>query len=100
LSAPVAGAIHFSAIELDDSSDEEGMGKALLLVTWIVFGQQPNSYQAAFDSVAACNAARDAVLSDGQRLAAKSQEKPAGLPANSIYNPGPPPMVTAICAPQ
>jgi hypothetical protein len=76
------------------------MGKVLLLVTWIVSGEPPNSYQATFESAAACEAAREAVLAEGKRLAIQSQQKPAGLPANAFYNPGKPPMVSAVCAPQ
>jgi len=44
------------------------MAKTVLLVTWIVFGQPPSSYQVTFDSAEACDKAREAVLSDGMRL--------------------------------
>src|SRR5262249_12529411 len=73
------------------------MPKVLLLVTWLVSGQPPSSYQLSFDSAAPCEAAREAVLAEGKRLAIQSQQKPAGIPANSFYNPGPPPMVSAVC---
>ena len=74
------------------------MSATVLLVTWMVFNQPPSSYQVEFSSMQACEAARDYILKDGQLLAAESQRKPAGLAANAIYNPGPPPRVTAICA--
>jgi len=74
------------------------MGKVLLLVTWIVSGQPPNSYQVTLDSMDACLTARASILADAANLAAQSQKPPAGLPAGSFYNPGAPPMVSAVCA--
>jgi hypothetical protein len=42
--------------------------KAILLVTWIISGQSPNSYQTIFDSMEACQAARAAVIEEAFRL--------------------------------
>ena len=42
--------------------------KIVLLVTSIVSGQPPSSYQVNFDSCEKCNAARDAVLGDRYRV--------------------------------
>jgi hypothetical protein len=39
----------------------------VLLVTWIVSGQPPSSYQTTFNSAEVCETVRDAVLTDGQR---------------------------------
>src|SRR5258708_14939563 len=36
--------------------------RAILLVTWLIVGQPPNSYQVVFNSMEACTAARNAVL--------------------------------------
>jgi hypothetical protein len=41
----------------------------VLLVTWFALNQPPHSYQTNFNSAATCEAARDAVLRDAQRLA-------------------------------
>ena len=37
----------------------------VLLVTWLVHGQPPNSYQTTFTSKATCEAAKDKVLAAG-----------------------------------
>jgi hypothetical protein len=47
----------------------------VLLVTWIVSGQPPSSYQTTFNSAEACEAARNAVLTDGRRLKAEFEQK-------------------------
>jgi hypothetical protein len=44
------------------------MKATLLLVTWIVAGQSPSSYQAQFVSQEACDAARLAIFKDADRL--------------------------------
>jgi hypothetical protein len=43
----------------------------ILMVTWLVSGQPPYSYQVAFLSEEACVAAREAVLLDGRRVKAE-----------------------------
>ena len=45
------------------------MKAALLLVTWIVVGQQPSSYQVRFESSEACEAARKVISQDAGRIA-------------------------------
>lgn len=42
--------------------------KYILLVTWISGGQPPVNYQTLFNSAEACEAARQAVLADAQRV--------------------------------
>jgi hypothetical protein len=42
--------------------------KIVLLVTWIVSGQPPSSYQVEFGSWEKCDAARDAVLRDRDQM--------------------------------
>jgi len=76
------------------------MKSVVMLVTWMVFGQPPSSYQVAFTSMESCRVARAEVLKDAERVRADSQRKPAGLPANSLYNPGPAPQVTVVCVEQ
>lgn len=75
----------------------------VLLVTWIVSGQPPSSYQTTFNSAEACEAARNAVLADGQRLKAEYEQKALiaagdqeGAAALSLLAP----RVTAVCAAQ
>jgi len=76
----------------------------VLLVTWIVSGQPPSSYQATFNSAEACEAARNAVLAEGQRLKNEyyqnaltgmggDQRKAARISMGA-------PTVTAVCAAQ
>jgi hypothetical protein len=77
-----------------------GEGDAEGAATWLVCGQPPSSYQVSFDSLDACKVARESVSAENKRLAVQSQQKPAGLPANTFYNPGPPLMVSVVCAPQ
>jgi len=61
----------------------------VLLVTWIVSGQPPSSYQTTFNSAEACELARNAVLADGQRLRAEHAVNPGpqhqgGVRAHSL----------------
>jgi hypothetical protein len=78
----------------------------ILMVTWLVSGQPPHSYQVIFYSEAACVAARDAVVTDGRRIkaehdrvqidAAKATEVDAALFLASKQSPD----VSAVCAGQ
>jgi hypothetical protein len=78
----------------------------ILLVTWLIPGQPPHSYQVMFYSEEACIAARDAVLADGRRVkanhdqvqidAAKASEVDPALFLASKQSPD----VTAVCAAQ
>jgi hypothetical protein len=74
----------------------------LLLVTWIVSHQVPPSgYQATFNSAEACEAARNAVLAEGQRLKAEYEQKAviaAGGQRGAALLSMAAPKVTAICA--
>jgi hypothetical protein len=69
----------------------------LLLVTWISFGQPPSSYQVEFAASAACEAARQQILSDAERIAHNGTFGVQRLPGGGIANGGPPPSVSAIC---
>jgi hypothetical protein len=76
----------------------------ILMVTWLILGQPPQSYQVKFLSEEACVAARDAVLADGRRVraeydriqidAAKASEVDPSLFMASKQSPD----VSAVCA--
>jgi hypothetical protein len=51
--------------------------KAILLVTWVVSGQPPNSYQTPFGSMEGCQAARAAVNAEGSRLTTEWEQNAA-----------------------
>jgi hypothetical protein len=77
--------------------------KALLFVTWIVYGQPPSSYQSAFTSMAACEAARQAVFNELERLRAEQDAHTARVRQafpGAAYNPVPYHQVTAVCVAQ
>jgi len=65
------------------------IGTAILLVTWIIPSgakDQPNivnSYQSTFASIEACEAARDKIVQDAQRINAESRTK-----WDSVYGQG------------
>jgi hypothetical protein len=76
---------------------------AMLLVTWFVAGQRPESYQVR---VANCEAARAAVLQDAQRLrgATPITPPPPGFVSNTPNDKAPKtipasdyPKVSAVC---
>jgi hypothetical protein len=62
--------------------------KALLLVTWIVTGQPPNSYQTPFDTMDLCLAARATVVVEADRLNTETDQKVAqiGEQIRQMYN--------------
>lgn len=78
----------------------------LLLVTWIIHGQPPSSYQAQFTSAEKCAAARESVLADGRRI--KNEYEQHAIAAAraegespDLYLTGlPAPAVSAICTAQ
>jgi hypothetical protein len=73
--------------------------KTVLLVTWIVYGQPPSSYQTLFTSMEACQAARAAVVAEADRLNSEQASYAArirGQPGVIAFDP-PPKQVTAIC---
>jgi hypothetical protein len=80
------------------------MKTIVLLVTWIVSGQPPTSYQARFGSEEACTEARDAVLADGRRLKAEHERVQIAAARASNVDPAlflagnRAPQVTAVCA--
>jgi hypothetical protein len=77
----------------------------VLLVTWLVYNRPPSSYQTTFNSVEACEAARDAVLTDGRRLKAEFEQKALTVfgGTQNMYSAAlsmQAPAVTAVCAAQ
>ena len=67
--------------------------KIILLVTWIVSGQPPSNYQVTFDTWEKCDAARNEVLLDRDRML-------KGM-GGMIMGPGTHlPVVSAVCAAQ
>jgi len=77
------------------------MKATLLLVTWIVAGHNPASYQVQFLTTDACEAARVAILKDADRVAKAlllpngAQDAPAGFKADAERTPL---VVSAVCA--
>ena len=70
----------------------------ILLATWFTFNQPPHSYQTTFASADTCNAARVQLLAEAERLKAESDREVARLAQQgTIYNPIPPPTVSAVC---
>ena len=56
--------------------------KIVLLVTWIVSGQLPSSYQGTFDFLEKCDAAKEAVLRDRDRVREQMGLVPLGVSAS------------------
>jgi len=75
---------------------------AVLLVTWIIYGQPPSSYQTTFASMDTCQAARLAVLGEATRLNAEQEKYAAGIRSQrGVVSFDPPPkQVTAVCVVQ
>ena len=73
----------------------------ILLVTWIIPGQPPSSYQTPFSSMETCQLARSAVLAEAVRLNAEQDKYAARIRSQPgvIYDP-PPKQVTAVCVSQ
>jgi hypothetical protein len=76
--------------------------RVILLVTWLVNDQPPSSYQTEFNSMAACQRARDKVLAENARLEKQEEGRTAAMEAwtrehGGFYIPGVPPSVSAIC---
>jgi hypothetical protein len=91
--------------DLVKPSGKSKMKTYLLLVTWIVSGQPPNSYQASFNSAEACEAARLAVLMEAQRLKTEFDQRIiSNAPNQTMAQLGlmgsHPPSATAVCAAQ
>jgi hypothetical protein len=80
------------------------VGSFVLLVTWLVAGQPPNSYQTNFNSLESRIAARDAVLAEGRRLKIEFEQRIIAH-AQALREPPAaflvgqqPPAVTAVCS--
>ncbi len=50
--------------------------KTVLLVTWLIFGQSPSSYQVEFDTAEKCAQARSTVLLDYERVYGRIEPAP------------------------
>jgi hypothetical protein len=78
----------------------------VLLVTWIIHGQPPSSYQTQFTSSDKCITARDAVLADGQRIKNEFDQRQiaaaqaTGAPPAIFLAGNIAPEVSAICTAQ
>jgi hypothetical protein len=78
----------------------------VLLVTWIVSGQPPSSYQTPFGTAEACEAARNTVLVDARRMIAEADQLQINAARAVGANPAlflagnRSPQVTAVCVRQ
>jgi hypothetical protein len=78
----------------------------ILMVTWLISGQPPNSYHVTFFSAETCEAARDAVLADGRRVKDEHDQvqinaaKATGVDPALFLASNRSPDVTAVCAAQ
>ena len=79
------------------------MKSFMLLVTWFVYGQPPNSYQIAFSSIEVCEAARTVLLKEPERLTdeiSRRRTTPTASPSFLIETkdfPARSPIVSAVC---
>ncbi len=73
---------------------------AILLVTWIISGQTPASYQASFPTIAACEDAKAKVYAEQQRLTNEEAANVAELKTKGVMQVPRTMSVTAICAEQ
>jgi hypothetical protein len=73
-----------------------------LLVTWLVYNQPPASYQTEFSSQQACEAARNQIVKEQNRLAgnaiAENQALKAEWAGKGIVGPPSIPEVATVCA--
>jgi hypothetical protein len=82
------------------------MNPYILLITWLLPGQPPHSYQVMFYSEEACMTARDAVLADGHRVKADHDQVQTNAAKASEVDPSlfiaskESPLVSAVCAAQ
>jgi hypothetical protein len=53
--------------------------RSMLMITWVIAGQPPRSYQTPFTTTEACQKARGAVLAEGARLNGESERKMADV---------------------
>lgn len=74
----------------------------LLLVTWLVAGQPPSSYQQQFKTEKACALAKLQLDIEGAKLKAEEDNKNAVAEQNGFHVvvAGDPPRVSAICVAQ
>jgi hypothetical protein len=70
----------------------------LLLVTWLHVDNPSPSYTATFNSLETCQQARAQLFDELKRLRDDYEQHWKRMGRN--YNPGPPPNLTAVCAPQ
>ncbi len=71
----------------------------VLIITWLVLNQPPASTQTTFSTMAKCEVARQAVLTQQSGIEADFARQIAERrQMGQAYNPGPVPQVSAICA--
>jgi hypothetical protein len=76
------------------------MKATLLLVTWLVAGQAPDSYQAQFSSSEACESARAAIIKDAARVLNQlslPRTTPSSPPGFRTEGDRTPLVVSALC---
>jgi len=78
----------------------------ILMITWLIPGQPPNSYHVTFFSEEACVAARNAVLADSRRVKEEHDQvqidaaKATGVDPALFLASKQSPDVSAVCAAQ
>ncbi|MDX2027554.1 MAG: hypothetical protein SFW62_02845 [Alphaproteobacteria bacterium] len=73
---------------------------AILLVTWIITGQTPASYQTPFPSMETCEAAKGKVLAEKQKMIDAENDYVADIKTKGVIQMPRNIMVTAVCAGQ
>jgi hypothetical protein len=64
--------------------------KAVLLITWLLFGVPPTTNQIEFESIEKCKEARDILFADGARIGNIARAHDAAHPEYA-------PMVSVVC---
>ena len=79
------------------------MGSVVLIVTWLTYGHPAVSTQTEFNSLKACEEARNSIMKDAERIKAEyeQRDKEAAAQAGAANVPHMvPPSVSAVCAAQ
>ena len=71
----------------------------VLIVTWLAFNQPPSTTQTAFTSMARCEQARNRIIGQQASMRADiARQVEDARSRGALYNPGPLPQVSAVCA--
>jgi hypothetical protein len=73
---------------------------AILLVTWIVSGMAPSSYQTPFSTMATCEEAKNKILAEREKLVAEENDYVATIRKQGVIQLPRNIAVTAICTAQ